>query len=65
MHQVPLWVSSSQKFYQYPCMMMYNFSSHVLNTTEKSSLSKGRNFAILPKIINYADYRLPFELLYR
>ena len=36
------------------------FSGHVLNTTEKSLLSKGLNFAIPPKNINYADYMLPF-----
>ena len=41
------------------------FLGHVLNTTEKSLLSKGLNFAISPKNINYAYYMLPFELLYR
>ena len=45
--------------------MIFNFSSHVLNTAEKSLLSKGLNFAIPPKNINYADYMIPFELLYR
>ena len=45
--------------------MIFNFSGHVLNTAEKSLLSKGLNFAIPPKNINYADYMLPFELLYR
>ena len=29
-----------------------------------SLLSEGLNFAVLPKGINYADYLLPFELLY-
>ena len=48
-----------------PDQLVFNFSSHVLNTTGKSLLSKGRNFAIPPKNINYADYMLPFELLYR
>ena len=32
---------------------------------EKSLLSRGLNFAILPKNLNYADYLLPFELLFR
>ena len=32
---------------------------------KKSLLSKGLNFAILPKGINYAEYLLLFELLYR
>ena len=49
----------------YPDKLIFNFSGHVLNTTEKSLLSKGLNFAILPRSINYADYMLPFELLYR
>ena len=48
-----------------PDEVIFNFSSHVLNTTEKSLLSKGLNFAIPPKNINYADYMIPFELLYR
>ena len=48
-----------------PDKVIFNFSGHVLNTTEKSLLSKGLNFAIPPKNINYADYMLPFELLYR
>ena len=45
--------------------MIFNFSSHVLNTTENSLLSKGLNFAIPLKNINYADYMIPFELLNR
>ena len=42
-----------------------SFSSHVFNTTQKSLLSKGLSFAIPPKNINYSDYMIPFELLYR
>ena len=30
-----------------------------------SLLSKGLNFAISPKNLNYVDYMLPFELLFR
>ena len=48
-----------------PDKVIFNFSSHVLNTTEKSLLSKGLNFAIPPKNINYADYMIPFKMLYR
>ena len=48
-----------------PDKVIFNFSSNVLNTTEKSILSKGLNFAIPPKNKNYPDYMLPFELLYR
>ena len=52
------------------CHMMlirsfFNFSSHVLTDQDKSFLSKGLNFAIPAKDINYADYMLPFELFYR
>ena len=47
-----------------PDKVIFNFSDRVLNTTEKSLLSKGLNFAIPPNI-NYADFLLPFELLYR
>ena len=32
---------------------------------EKSLLSRGLNFAIPPKNVNYADYLLPCELLFR
>ena len=48
-----------------PDKVIFNFSGHALNTTEKSLLSKGLNLTIPPKNINYADYMLPFELLYR
>ena len=48
-----------------PDKVIFNFSGHVLNATEKSFLSKGLGFAIPPKNINYGDYKLPFELLYR
>ena len=45
--------------------MIFNFSNNVLNTTENLLLSKGLNFAIPPKNMNYADFMLPFKLLYR
>ena len=48
-----------------PDKVIFNFWGHVLNATEKSFLSKGLGFAIPPKNINYGDYKLPFELLYR
>ena len=46
------------------CMSTLYKTSHVLTDHEKSRLSKGLNFAIPPTDINYADYLLPFELLY-
>ena len=42
-----------------------NYSPHVLTENEKSLLYKSLNFAIPPKTLEYADYLLPFELLYR
>ena len=44
---------------------MLSFSSYQLSEHEKALLSKGLNFAISPKNLNYADYMLPFELLFR
>ena len=48
-----------------PDKVLFNFSSHQLTEHEKSLLTKGLNFAIPPKNLNYADYMLPFELLFR
>ena len=48
-----------------PDKVIFNLSDHALNTTEKSLLNKRLNFAIPPKNINYADFMLPFQLLYR
>ena len=48
-----------------PDKVIFNYSSRVLNPTEKSLLSKRLNFAIPPENINYADYMQPCELLYR
>ena len=44
---------------------VFNFSSHSLTEHGKSLPSRGLNFAIPPKNVNYADYLLPFELLCR
>ena len=48
-----------------PDKVIFNYSSHVLTESGKSLLCKGLNFAIPPKTLKYADYLLPFELLYR
>ena len=45
--------------------VLFSFSSYQLSEHEKSLLSKGLNIAISPKNLNYADYVLPFELLFR
>ena len=38
-----------------PEKVLFNFSSHSLTEHEKSLLSRGLNFAISPKNVNYAD----------
>ena len=48
-----------------PGKVIYNFSRHKLTEEEKSVLSKGLQFALAPKRLEYADYMLPFELLFR
>ena len=47
-----------------PQKVIFNYSSHVLTGSEKS-LCKGLNFAIPPDKLEYSDFLLPFELLYR
>ena len=48
-----------------PDKVILNYSSHILTENEKDLLSKGLNFTIRHKTLKYADYLLPFELLYR
>lgn len=45
--------------------VIFNFSSYQLSDAEKSLLCKGLQFAIPPKRLDYADFMLPFELVYR
>ena len=48
-----------------PSKISFNCSSYALSKSEKSLLCKGLNFAIPPDKLEYSDYLLPFELLYR
>ena len=48
-----------------PDQVIHNFSSYVLSDEEKSLLSKGLNFSIPPKKLNFADHMTPFETLYK
>ena len=48
-----------------PDKVIFNFSSCVLTEDEKQLLCKGLNFVVPPHKIDYADYMMPFELLYR
>ena len=48
-----------------PDKVIYNFSDYKLTESEKSVLCKGLEFAIPPSKLEYADFMLPFELLFR
>ena len=48
-----------------PDKVIFNFPNHALNTTEKFLSSKAFHFVISLTNINYLDFILPFELLYR
>ena len=47
-----------------PEKVIFNFSSRILTTAEKSLLAKGLNLSIPPKKLNYADTLCPFEFLF-
>ena len=48
-----------------PQKVIFNYSSHVLTESAKSLHCKRLNLAILPDKLEYSNYLLPFELLYR
>ena len=48
-----------------PEIVISNFSSHILSDFEIGLPCKSLKFALLPKTIDYADFSLQFELLYR
>ena len=48
-----------------PDSIIFNGSFYNLSKSEKSLLCKGLNFSIPPDKIEYSDYLLPSELLYR
>ena len=48
-----------------PQKVIFNFSSYNLTPSEKTLLVKGMNLSIPPKKLNYGDYFLPFESLYK
>ena len=55
---------SSEQIIELRDKVIFNFWSLVLTDHEKTLLSKGLNFTILHKDLNYVDYLLPFELSY-
>ena len=50
---------------QDPEKVIFNFSKYVLSDCEKSLLTKGLNFSIPCKKLDYADYLVQFELFFR
>ena len=50
---------------QNPEKVIFNFSKYVLSDCEKSLLTKGLNFSIPCKKLDYADYLVQFEVLFR
>ena len=48
-----------------PNKAIYNFSNYHLTDSDKSLPTKGLNFAIPPKKIEYSKFLLPFQLLFR
>ena len=50
--------------YHNPDKIIINHSSYQSSDIEKTVLTKGLNFALPPKKLNYADYLTPYELLF-
>ena len=48
-----------------PDRVIFNFSSYELTDEEKNVLCKGLNFSVNPGWIEYSEFLLPFELLFR
>ena len=48
-----------------PDKVLFNLSSRLLTLEEKKVLSKGLNFCVPPKRLDFASYLCPFEKLYR
>ena len=55
----------SSKTPQDPQKVSFNYCSHVLIKSEKSSVCKGLAFAISPDELECSDFLLPFEFLSR
>ena len=48
-----------------PEKVIYNFAKRNLTEVEKSVLCKGLQFALPPRNLEYVDYMVSFELLFR
>ena len=58
-------VGNNSDICQDPDKVIFNFSSYNLSDHEKIVLSKGLSFAIPPKTIEYSEFLVPFEILFR
>ena len=50
---------------QVPYKVIFNFSKYEISDSEKKLLAKGLNFSLPPKCLDYVDYLVNFDLLYR
>ena len=50
---------------RYPERVIFNFPSYELTDDEKNGLRKGYNFSVKPGSIEYSEFLLLFELLFR
>ena len=55
----------SKAFCNDPKKVIHNFSSYKLSKAEEDILVRGLNFSIIPSKLNYADYCINFEMLFR
>ena len=58
-------MASNSDTCQDPDKVIFNFSSYNLSDHEKIVRSKGSNFTIPPKAIEYSEFLIPFEMLLR
>ena len=58
-------IEKTHRCHNDPSKVIHNFSSYELNDIEKSLLVRGLNFSICPGKLNYADYCINFEYLFK
>ena len=62
LHQL---LDRSKAFSNDPKKVIHNFSGYKLSKIEENILVRGLNFSIIPKNLNYGDYCVNFEMLFR
>ena len=58
-------MGNNSDIFQDPDKVIFNFPSYNLSDHEELVLSKGLRFAIPPKSIEYSEFLVPFEVLFR